>query len=60
MEVSDDHESDPEGDQEGSRGNKKAKAGTGRLDQLFSGGSERKTSMRLTYIGPGYPLTLIV
>ncbi|KAJ3815398.1 Rad1/Rec1/Rad17 [Lentinula lateritia] len=52
------HESDAgEGDgaQEESSSNKKAKTG-----QFFGGGSERKTGMRLTYIGPGYPLTLIV
>ncbi|KAE9398343.1 Rad1-domain-containing protein [Gymnopus androsaceus JB14] len=59
-EESDDNESnEAEGDQEGRGGNKQAKAGAGRLEQFFSG-SDRKTSMRLTYIGPGHPLTLIV
>ncbi|KAJ3759732.1 Rad1/Rec1/Rad17 [Lentinula raphanica] len=43
-----------EGDQQEGRANKK-KSG-----QFFSSGSERKTGMRLTYIGPGYPLTVIV
>ncbi|KAJ3797736.1 Rad1/Rec1/Rad17 [Lentinula aff. detonsa] len=53
---SDGHESEGgegEGDREGGNTNKK-KAGS-----LF-GGAERKTGMRLTYIGPGYPLTVIV
>ncbi|KAH7869594.1 Rad1/Rec1/Rad17 [Lentinula edodes] len=55
---SEEHESDGgegDGTQEEGSSNKKAKTG-----QFFGGGSERKTGMRLTYIGPGYPLTLIV
>lgn len=55
---SDGNESEAELDQE-REGNKKGKSGAGRLEQFF-GGSDRKTSMRLTYIGPGHPLTLIV
>ncbi|KAJ4475748.1 Rad1/Rec1/Rad17 [Lentinula aciculospora] len=53
------HESDGnagegEGDQEGGNANKKARTGP------FSSGSERKTGMRLTYIGSGYPLAMIL
>ncbi|KAF9228751.1 Rad1-domain-containing protein [Gyrodon lividus] len=33
--------------------------GTNRLDRYF-GGSEKRTSMRLSYGGPGYPLTLLL
>ncbi|KAF5379886.1 hypothetical protein D9757_007177 [Collybiopsis confluens] len=52
---SDEQESNAEGDGEGLQQggkNKKSKAGG-----VFS---DRKTGMRLTYMGPGYPLTLIV
>ncbi|KAF9068350.1 Rad1-domain-containing protein [Rhodocollybia butyracea] len=54
---SDGNESNGEGEVDHERGNKKTKSG--RIDQFF-GGSERQTGMRLTYIGPGYPLTLII
>lgn len=34
--------------------------GRGRIDQFFSAGGEKKTGMRMSYEGPGYPLTLLV
>ncbi|KIK54531.1 hypothetical protein GYMLUDRAFT_249463 [Collybiopsis luxurians FD-317 M1] len=39
------------------RGDKRSKPGGGRSEHFF-GGSERGTGMRLTYIGPGFPLTV--
>jgi cell cycle checkpoint protein len=34
---------------------------TGPIDRYFvSGGSEKKTGMRMTYVGAGYPLTLLM
>lgn len=30
------------------------------IESYFGGGSEKRTSMRLSYAGPGYPLTLIL
>lgn len=29
-----------------------------RIDQYFGGGSDKRTRMRLSYVGPGHPLTL--
>ncbi|KAI0687178.1 Rad1/Rec1/Rad17 [Cytidiella melzeri] len=34
--------------------------GSGRLDQYFGGGGGKKTGMRLSYAGAGYPLTLLI
>jgi cell cycle checkpoint protein len=30
------------------------------IESYFGGGSEKRTGMRLSYAGPGYPLTLIL
>ena len=30
------------------------------LEHFFGGGNEKRTSMRLSYVGPGYPLTLLL
>ncbi|KAG6379216.1 hypothetical protein JVT61DRAFT_11664 [Boletus reticuloceps] len=30
------------------------------LEHFFGGGNEKRTSMRLSYAGPGYPLTLLL
>ena len=34
--------------------------GTRPIESYFPGGSEKRTGMRLSYAGPGYPLTLIL
>lgn len=35
------------------------RSNTNRIDQHF-GSNEKRTSMRLTYAGPGHPLTLVL
>lgn len=49
-------ESDP-GDGGGSGG---AASGKGRIDSFFSAGGEKKTGMRMSYEGAGYPLTMLM
>ncbi|KAF8655860.1 hypothetical protein AX16_002943 [Volvariella volvacea WC 439] len=34
--------------------------GRGPIDQYFGSGSEKRTGMRMSYAGPGHPLTLII
>lgn len=51
--ADDNNNSDDADDRNNSRG------GVGRIDQYFSG-SEKRTGMRLSYAGAGYPLTLLV
>ncbi|GLB35461.1 putative repair protein Rad1/Rec1/Rad17 [Lyophyllum shimeji] len=51
-------DSDHDGDDEhGDRG--RSVAGRG-IDSYFTGGSEKRTSMRMTYAGEGHPLTLLL
>ncbi|KAF5373053.1 hypothetical protein D9758_001521 [Tetrapyrgos nigripes] len=52
-------DSDNENDNEGNNRNTGASHGSRRIEQYF-GGAEKTTSMRMTYIGAGYPLTLII
>lgn len=35
-------------------------SGKGRIDSFFSAGGEKKTGMRMSYEGAGYPLTMLV
>ncbi|KAK7463510.1 checkpoint clamp complex protein Rad1 [Stygiomarasmius scandens] len=53
-------DSDNDSNADASRNTGRSHRSTGRTIDHFFGGSERTTSMRMTYIGPGYPLTVIV
>ncbi|RDB24017.1 Cell cycle checkpoint protein RAD1 [Hypsizygus marmoreus] len=48
---------DSDNDDDGGRGRS---AGGRGIDSYFGGGSEKRTGMRLTYAGAGYPLTLLL
>ncbi|KAF8126491.1 Rad1/Rec1/Rad17 [Boletus edulis] len=45
---------------DGERGRCQRKSATHGLEHFFGGGNEKRTSMRLSYAGPGYPLTLLL
>ncbi|THU96335.1 Rad1-domain-containing protein [Dendrothele bispora CBS 962.96] len=53
-------DSDDNNDDDANRSTGRSSRSTGRTLEHFFGGSDRTTSMRMTYIGPGYPLTLII
>ena len=49
-------DSDHDDDDEGGRGRGNARG----IDSYFGGGSERRTGLRMSYAGTGYPLTLLM
>ncbi|TFK34832.1 Rad1/Rec1/Rad17 [Crucibulum laeve] len=53
---------DDDGDDNGRRGGRRGVSGGGGgpLDAYFGGGSEKRTGMRMSYAGSGYPLTLLI
>lgn len=52
-------DSDHDDDDEGGRG--RGNHGNARgIESYFGGGSEKRTGMRMTYAGTGYPLTLLM
>lgn len=51
--ASDDSDRDDENDGRG-------KGGTRGIDSYFGGGSDKRTGMRMSYAGAGYPLTLLL
>jgi len=58
--VTEDEDEDEEGaDNQNKRRKNDARPARG-IESYFGGGSEKRTSMRLSYAGPGYPLTLIL
>jgi len=60
--VTEDGDEDEEGagDQDRDRRRKNDARPARGIESYFGGGSEKRTSMRLSYAGPGYPLTLIL
>ncbi|KAF6764802.1 Rad1/Rec1/Rad17 [Ephemerocybe angulata] len=52
---------DGEGDDDGVHGEDgRANGGRGRIDAYLAGGDGKRTSMRMSYEGDGYPLTLLI
>ena len=59
--ASDEERGDAKGKGRGAPSNGRQQAGAAQgLEQFFGGGNEKRTSMRLSYAGPGYPLTLLL
>ncbi|KAF9009470.1 Rad1/Rec1/Rad17 [Cyathus striatus] len=46
--------------EEGSNGEDGGRGDGGGIDAYFTGGSDKKTGMRMSYAGSGYPLTLLI
>lgn len=60
-EVSDEERGDAKGKGRSGPFNNRQQANAAHgLEHFFGGGNEKKTSMRLSYVGPGYPLTLLL
>lgn len=59
--VSDEERGDPKGKGRAAPSDNQQQANAVHgLEHFFGGGNEKKTSMRLSYAGQGYPLTLLL